>query len=98
MRIVCTWILLLGNASCTNSGSKQMHDNMQGKKITAHDTLYRTNSRAIDSSNTSIDSSNTSIDSSSVSIDSSNTSYIHTGNTTPEQIVSFAETLLNTPY
>jgi len=73
-----------------------MHDNMQSKKTAAHDTLYRTNSRAIDSSNTSIDSS--SIGSSSVSIDSSNASYIHTGNTTPEQIVSFAETLLNTPY
>jgi cell wall-associated NlpC family hydrolase len=33
-----------------------------------------------------------------LNIDTSNALYIHTGNTTPEQIVSYAETLIGIPY
>ena len=34
----------------------------------------------------------------SLNIDTTNALYIHTGNTAPEQVVSYAETLIGTPY
>lgn len=68
-----------------------MTKNKKHNKNITGDTVYRTNSRYVDSSTASIDSL-------TASIDSSNTLYIHTGNATPEQIISFAETLLGVHY
>jgi cell wall-associated NlpC family hydrolase len=68
--------------SCTNAGNKPMTTDK--KHNLTSDTVYRTNSRYVDSPNTFIDSSNA--------------LYIQPGNATPEQVVSFAETLLGVPY
>jgi len=83
MRFSCTIILFL-ILSCTNSGNEPSSENKETNKSVTHDSVYRTNSRYVDSPNTFIDSSDA--------------LYIHPGNATPEQVVSFAETLLGVPY